>query len=50
MMGDGVSVLTWGAFRLDLREERVFKGGMEVHLRGKTLRFFGILQDTLAVF
>jgi DNA-binding winged helix-turn-helix (wHTH) protein len=32
---DRVSALTWGAFRLDLREERIFKEGREVHLRSK---------------
>jgi DNA-binding winged helix-turn-helix (wHTH) protein len=32
---DRVSVLTWGAFRLDLREERIFKEGRELHLRSK---------------
>jgi DNA-binding winged helix-turn-helix (wHTH) protein len=34
---DRVSVLTWGAFRLDLREERIFKEGREVRLRSKPL-------------
>jgi DNA-binding winged helix-turn-helix (wHTH) protein len=28
-------VLTWGVFRLDLREERIFKEGRELRLRGK---------------
>jgi predicted ATPase len=32
---DRVSVLTWGPFRLDLREERIFKDGKEVRLRSK---------------
>jgi DNA-binding winged helix-turn-helix (wHTH) protein len=32
---DRVSTLTWGAFRLDLREERLFKEGREVPLRTK---------------
>ncbi len=29
------AVLTWGAFRLDLGEERIFKEGTEIHLRCK---------------
>src|SRR5580658_145324 len=32
---DRVSALAWGAFRLDLREERLFKEGREVPLRTK---------------
>jgi DNA-binding winged helix-turn-helix (wHTH) protein len=32
---DRVSILTWGAFRLDLSEQRIFKEGRELHLRSK---------------
>src|ERR1700722_9858053 len=32
---DHATVLAWGAFRLDLREERLFKQGRELHLRSK---------------
>jgi DNA-binding winged helix-turn-helix (wHTH) protein/Ni2+-binding GTPase involved in maturation of urease and hydrogenase len=34
---DRVAALTWGRFRLDLREERLFKEGREVPLRTKPL-------------
>jgi DNA-binding winged helix-turn-helix (wHTH) protein len=34
-LDDRASALTWGAFRLDLREERLFKAGRELPLRTK---------------
>jgi len=40
---DRVSALSWGAFRLDLREERLFKEGRQVPIRTKPfsiLRYF----------
>jgi predicted ATPase/DNA-binding winged helix-turn-helix (wHTH) protein len=43
--GDRVSVLTWGAFRLDPREERIFKEGREVHLRSKPFSILRYLAE-----